>query len=303
MANCYLCNDSLSEQNHSLEHIIQESIGGRLKSKALICKPCNDKTGSLFDREFAKFGNILASKYNINRERGIVQPIKAKNLSTGEKLIVAPGYKLASADPKIEVTNDLIKVSHHDKKRVFEEMKKLAKDLDGIEITRKDLQFEITEDDNTEKKFLIDIAIEPNLLLRSVSKTIVNLYIHKTEDYQNCSPLINFLKEDIDNNFCWFLDYGVSKSKHNNSPYHIVIIRGDKKSKLLYAYYEIFGEVGFLTLINGKYRGENQEINYTFDPINITEVKSNYEFNLKATDIIEHLITKPESEMVKCLHH
>lgn len=302
MPKCYLCDDPITERNQSLEHIIPNSVGGRLKSRSLICKPCNETTGKLFDNEFAKFGNILASKYNINRERGVVQTMEAKDLSTGEKLLVKPGYKLNFADPKIDITDNSISVSHHDKKRAIEETKKLAKELDGKEITEKDIEFGITED-SSEKKFLLDILIEPNLLLRSVSKTVVSLYLHKTEDYSNCQSIISFLKEDIENRFCWFLDLGISKSKHNKSPYHIVIIRGEKKSKMLYSYFEIFGEVGFLTLLNGQYLGADRQINYTFDSINCIEVECDYNFSLKAGDIIQHLITKPESEMVKCLHH
>lgn len=302
MPKCYLCDDSITEQNQSLEHIIPNSIGGRLKSKSLICASCNKTTGNLFDDEFAKFGNILASKYNIKKEKGIVQPIQAKDISTGEKLAVMPGYKLNLTEPKSSVTDSFISVLHYDKKRAIEELKRLSKQLDGTEACEKNIQFEIIED-NTKKDFLIDLPIEPNLLLRSVTKTIVNLYLHKTEDYRNCQPIINFLKEDIENRFCWFLDLGISTAKHNKSPYHIAIIRGDKKSRMLYAYFEIFGEAGFLALLNGQYKGIDLQINYTFDPINCIEIEYEYDFLLTPNEIIQHLIVKPESEMVKCFYH
>ena len=43
MNNCYLCRQVLSKENESVEHIIPNSIGGRLKSKKLLCKKCKDK--------------------------------------------------------------------------------------------------------------------------------------------------------------------------------------------------------------------------------------------------------------------
>jgi 5-methylcytosine-specific restriction endonuclease McrA len=75
---CYLCPTPLNGENISDEHIIPDSIGGRLKTDTLLCDTCNKKTGQLFDSVFAKYGNILASKYNIKRDRGNVQTFIAK---------------------------------------------------------------------------------------------------------------------------------------------------------------------------------------------------------------------------------
>lgn len=72
---------------------------------------------------------------------------------------------------------------------------------------------------------------------------------------------------------------------------------------MLYAYFEIFGEAGFLALLNGQYKGIDLQINYTFDPINCIEIEYEYDFLLTPNEIIQHLIVKPESEMVKCFYH
>jgi hypothetical protein len=255
----------------------------------------------LIDLEFARFGNILASKYNITKESGSVQPILAKDVATGESLFVTPGYKIHFTEPKTEVNDKIISASHYDKKRAINEIKRLVKKVENRNIQEEEIKIEMIED-NRKRDFLIDQSIEPNLLLRSVCKTVINLYLHKTSDVRNCLSIIQFLKEDIENRFCWFLDLGISSLKYDKAPYHILLIRGERKSKILYAYFEIFGEVGFIILINGNFKGENLEINYTFDPVNGKEIDSDYQFSLKAGDIINHLLSKPESEMVKCFH-
>src|SRR5689334_22818848 len=46
---CYRCNATLTDDNSSLEHILPNALGGRLKSRALLCKPCNSKCGDTID--------------------------------------------------------------------------------------------------------------------------------------------------------------------------------------------------------------------------------------------------------------
>ena len=38
MKECYICCEELTKDNDSVEHIIPNAIGGKLKSKELICK-------------------------------------------------------------------------------------------------------------------------------------------------------------------------------------------------------------------------------------------------------------------------
>jgi 5-methylcytosine-specific restriction endonuclease McrA len=54
MENCYSCGVLFDETNNSLEHIINNSIGGRWRSKWLLCKDCNDKFGGSIDRVLDK---------------------------------------------------------------------------------------------------------------------------------------------------------------------------------------------------------------------------------------------------------
>ena len=70
MKKCYICCEELTKDNDSVEHIIPNAIGGKLKSKELICKKCNSKLGYSMDNELAEQLEFFCNFLNIDRERG-----------------------------------------------------------------------------------------------------------------------------------------------------------------------------------------------------------------------------------------
>jgi hypothetical protein len=86
MSTCYLCKNEITEQNITIEHIILNSMGGRLKSSNLICKECNSKFGDSFDAKLSKQFEFFANILDIKRERGKVQDVIMIRESTGEEL-------------------------------------------------------------------------------------------------------------------------------------------------------------------------------------------------------------------------
>lgn len=65
----------------------------------LLCKTCNESTGRLHDPEFA---NLLASKYNIIRERGSVRNEIGIDRQTGREVVIKPGYQVDYLHPEIK---------------------------------------------------------------------------------------------------------------------------------------------------------------------------------------------------------
>jgi len=72
MANrkCALCDDDLTHENETLEHVIPNAIGGRKKISGFICVTCNNETGEHWDSELAKQLNPFSLLFSISRERG-----------------------------------------------------------------------------------------------------------------------------------------------------------------------------------------------------------------------------------------
>lgn len=293
MPGCYLCGDPLNLENRSFEHILPNSIGGRLKSADLLCKTCNEQTGLLFDDVFARFAGIWASKHAISRDRGNVQNLKAKNKVTGAELIVKPGYLLEFAQPQITEQgpySSLI-VANNFKRfyQAVEQLRKKKRDA-GLEFELG----EITIDPGGEKvEFVIDELFNQDTLLRSVCKTVCNYYYYKTGDRALIGPLIHFLTTGEENRYCWFADLGLVSSHGVKEPLHLLLIRGDHKQKAVYAYFEIFGEKGFVVLVNGRYTGEDFLMRYAFDPLKRAEIPFTHEFSLDVGQMIRMIQAKP----------
>ena len=90
MYKCFFCDELLNEKNTSVEHIIPNSIGGRLKSKKILCKRCNSKLGEKFDSEISKMFNLTMLINNIKRDDGKtprkekIYKQKSENSKTGD---------------------------------------------------------------------------------------------------------------------------------------------------------------------------------------------------------------------------
>lgn len=98
MATCFKCGVELAEQNNSAEHIIPNALGGRLKSKSLLCKDCNSEFGKTLDAELIKDFSGIATLLNIQRERGIVDSVEAL-AADGTPLLISPTGKPSIKNP------------------------------------------------------------------------------------------------------------------------------------------------------------------------------------------------------------
>lgn len=70
---CYLCQTPLTNKNSSLEHVIPNALGGKLKA-TILCKKCNNDSGSFCDNSLAKSLSPFSNMINHSRDHGKVQP-------------------------------------------------------------------------------------------------------------------------------------------------------------------------------------------------------------------------------------
>lgn len=135
MKKCYICGEELTKENASVEHIIPNAIGGKLKSKELICKKCNSKLGHSMDKELAEQLDFFSNFLNINRDRG-----KPNNIIFIEKETNMEYIRKANGDflPKkdVEVKKEIMdngKIRFHisstNKKNILKKLKKFLKNI------------------------------------------------------------------------------------------------------------------------------------------------------------------------------
>lgn len=297
MAVCYICNENITNNNSSLEHIIPNSLGGNLKSRNLLCKECNSNLGSNLDAELAIQLNLIANMLNIERDRGKPQSFEASNKYTDEKYRFLPGGKPELIRPNIEINkNDKktkIKVNARDEKQAREVLQGLKRKYN---IKEDDLKNIMDSFKLQEKPFKEHITVDQKFggeeALKSVAKIILNYYTYTGQDIKWISEFVDkYTNENYDIlsriSFIYLPNEVISKKE--DEILHSIIIRGDTKEKLLYGYVELFNCYRVLVFLSDSYNGPSLNNSYFFDVEERIEKERNYNLNLSKKEILEFL--------------
>ncbi|WP_158800619.1 HNH endonuclease [Pedobacter sp. L105] len=86
---CYSCNNDAG----SLEHVINNSIGGEIKSRDLLCNKCNIEFGATIDTELDKRIGYVGDLLGIGKDRGKSAPIIIMKSDSGLIKHVGPFMK------------------------------------------------------------------------------------------------------------------------------------------------------------------------------------------------------------------
>lgn len=103
---CALCDDPITSDNDSKEHIIPNAIGGRRKVKGFICQPCNNESGKTWDAALAEQLNPLSLLLQITGERG-APPSQVFETIGGKSIRL-------NADGKMELAKPVFNKTHND---------------------------------------------------------------------------------------------------------------------------------------------------------------------------------------------
>ena len=297
MNRCYLCGEIITELNKSAEHILPNSIGGKLKSTQVICCECNDTCGKQLDVVLSQVGNIFASRMNIKRDRGSVPNLTAVIEDSDEKVIVEPGWKTRRINPIIEHEKDKVSITVGTRKRLMQEMAHIEKEFkkDGI-------NFKTTEpirivDKNPSQNITFNVSVNKDFFLRSVAKIIASFYVFKTKGSSNVRDIGKFIKDGSDNIYIWFLNLFLNDKFFKEEKNHIITITGSTEEKILYGYFELFGLFGMICILDYHYQGKDVQMSYIFDPVKSKKNDLNIKFQISKEQIIDFIKVKPNPDI------
>ena len=195
MYKCFFCDELLNEKNTSVEHIIPNSIGGRLKSKKILCKRCNSKLGEKFDSEISKMFNLTMLINNIKRDDGKT-PRK-------EKIYIVQGENKIPISFEREKKGLSINFNQIEKREnsIFlggsEEFVKKEKDKILKSGRNKIENEEISS--YLEIKSKKEIRVDNEKLFKSLLKTGIGFYLEKGNNIEKIKDVIKILSQE--NNF------------------------------------------------------------------------------------------------------
>jgi|GEM_PF-1330877 len=260
---CIFCPNPLDGSD---EHILPQSINGRLHSKEIICHDCNVRFGAKVDPVFAEtffqFIHLLGLK---NAKTIYVEDPQGKKYTKDKDHKVKP----VKPEMTIQRKNGLIYVHiEGDEKnalKLLEKQKKKLQPAGGdpikLEIKRETLS-------NPPLGFDIKLEVDYNLVL-AVNKISLEFYAYNNFDLSFVTELLekvgnldlslnNVTVCNLKQEVRLFEDYEIS---------HFIALKGNKEEKVLYAYLELFNIFCCVIVLKEDYRGPVIDIQYRQDVI------------------------------------
>lgn len=276
MQKCYLCGTEITNENKSIEHIILNSIGGRLKSSKLICKSCNSKFGNTFDSELAKQLEFFANYLDIKREEGEVQDVEMVRESTGEKYRVNSKGIPKLAKPTVQKIDNGTTTEIKIKARNIKELKQI---LEGYK--RKNPSLNIEEllknahpvKEHISEPLQMTLTVGGEESMPAILKMAINYYIEKTNDTVSLQDAISDLKNNSTKRVEPIL---MSNSLFERNKYeitHSIFLNGSSKEKKLYAVIEFYSVIQFIIKLSDHYVGSDIQDLYVYDVLERKELK------------------------------
>lgn len=288
---CYMSKKKFTRENMSLEHIIPNALGGRLKSYHLINAEWNGKFGATIDAQLVK-QIPLPTLLNIKRDKGRIPKIKAETEDgigyiIGENLEV----KRRGAPPKKTILPSGLKKYEFVEGQEESVLREIKKDHPNIEISIDELRNQIKWD-NGPRSQLVYFDNHLNIITgedayKAICKIACNYYVFSTNDISQIQQSVPFL-EGTDKGLGKVRYYYPKNEAHKLAEgeiSHLIHIVGNKKERLLYAYVELFNCHSFLVILNDDYEGKDINHTYCYDVNNNTVLDKKVNMKLTKEEI------------------
>ena len=283
MPKCYLCRTEITEENKSVEHIVPNAIGGRLKSSKILCKDCNSKLGSSMDANLAKQLEFFANQLNVKRERGSAQNIEMKRKSTGDVYLVSPEGDLTLRKPLIEINKSKLGSGIRIRANNINELKKTLKGLKRKypKLNEKEINNLVKDTEERIKEPLYGtLDFDMGKIYPAVLKMAINYYFDKFGGIDTIAFAIEDMKHDELNCVdCVFFEHPLVRTD-SEEVFHCIYINGNEKEKKLYAFVELYSTLQFVVRLSDDYSGPTLQSLYVFDILKSKEIKRELNYRL-----------------------
>ena len=259
--NCFLCDKKSIGSN---EHIIPDSLGGRLTTNDFICRGCNNKYGSTWDSSLQLQLSEISAFFDIRSLKNNNEKIVSYSLENNSHLHYSYKYKhFTCADnswqrflKKDYVENGKYSFSFSTKKEANRFSKNLNKKF-GDNVS---LEANIKESfryPKSDEGIILSLSIGGEKAGRSMVKTAAAYANYCKIPSSNFSTVKDYLLGDSQPCFGWFNKYEVLSCREFDFPIHVLGIYANKKKGKLFGYIEYFGCWRILVVLNDSYIGDD----------------------------------------------
>jgi hypothetical protein len=272
MSVCYSCDAILNKANSSFEHIIPNSIGGKVKSVRLLCKSCNTGYGLAIDSAIAADFKNLVAFLNLERDRNKSYIIKNTKDRNGHLYHLEEGRIPVPVKPSIKVDNGQLSIIGRDRKQVIQIASGLKRKDSEIDLAEVERNFS-DEDMFIQSGLVIDLSVGSEAFMRALAKIAVNYYLMKTRGGHHLTRIIDIIKgiEGKGHDIHQYHLPGVTWQEGEVS--HVIIVKGDVFSKRLYAQVVLFNTYYYVVNLCDDYDGEEVDYFYRYDVLEKKDVR------------------------------
>ena len=271
MGRCLICNEEISDETNSGEHLILESIGGRRTVRNLLHRKCNSTAGDTWDADLAKKLQPLSLMFGISRQKGgEAAPLRVVT-SAQEHFTLGPSGKLTLARP-VFTRNELASgaISYDLQARSMSEARKM---LEGLK--RKHPQLDVKgalAQAKLGESYAVgdlhhDISIGGPFSGRSIVKSCVAMAFASGIPWKECTHAIRYLREaSAEPSYGFYNRREIVKGRTTGVPIHCLAVKADPETGLILAYAEYYGIHRVIALLGESYSGDFVEATYAIDP-------------------------------------
>lgn len=285
---CVICNDLITIDNDSSEHVLPNAIGGRKKIKGFICRSCNSESGNDWDVELAKQLNPLSLFFNISRERGIV-PSQVLSSISGTNYMIHPEGSMGLEKPIIKKTpieNGMeIKFSARDMreaKQILTGLKRKHPELDVDQALKSAQSVSSYTNDPIHMPLQFGGAKSGRSIVKS---TLAIAYIAGIKAHE-CEKARNYLlDENAQACFGYYYEKDLLLNRPEGVVFHCVAVKGNPVTNLLLGYVELFGSFRVVVCLSDNYTGGDFYEQYSIDPISGKELNIEVDLTLTSDEI------------------
>lgn len=314
MARCYICGCELDVESTKPEHIIPNGIGGKLKSREILCDKHNNELFEL-DQIICKDLENHTNRLNPSRDNG-KNPATSYALPSGEKVIMQPNGEYYAAKPEIQVNkaedgkieikfSTYYSTGSQHKEFALNQLKNI---VEGVCRKNKFPEDAIQKElDNLEETFEKSIQTDFNPVLKGqfqfnssgrlflgLAKIALDYYFYNKLPEIYVKEFLNKFKEQdityVNKNANYYYEDNLFKK---DSIYHTLILNGDSNNNLLYCIISLYGVLNCIVFLNRNYSGNDFFKTYSYDLRNREVVNVNPNLTITQS-MVEHILERKE---------
>lgn len=274
---CLLCKKELDDKNRSVEHIVPNAFGGKLKSSKIFCKKCNSSLGSSIDASLTKNLLFLTFFLNPKTDRSANRKIKGI-INDNEVFLYSEGKVIPKFKPNITNIDEKRKKfsfkgffcgSDRDRRQFYELIQEPANGI-GANYTLDEIE-EICHFKTTEcPSILINSSFSLKDIFLGYLKILLAFcaYVNKIDDVKILELFRNRQFEELEQ-YCYFCDLiFLREGKICNRIYLV----GDSLIQKVYGIVTIYDFLPLIFVLNTHYEGEDFLEQYVYDILSCKEI-------------------------------